>query len=73
MVYKIDPNKCVTCGACAGVCPVAAISPKDGKYWINPEMCISCGTCAGVCPMMAIAVDVPAPKVAPATPPKATA
>jgi ferredoxin len=57
MAYKIDPTKCVSCGTCAGVCPVAAISPKDGKFYIDPAMCVECGTCAGVCPMGAIAKD----------------
>ncbi|MDR1207364.1 MAG: 4Fe-4S binding protein [Rickettsiales bacterium] len=69
MPYKIDPNKCIVCGTCAGVCPVAAISNKDGKYWIDPALCISCGTCAGMCPVAAIAADIPAPNVAPMTPP----
>ena len=28
-VYKIDPDACVDCGACASVCPVEAISPAE--------------------------------------------
>lgn len=60
MAYKIDPSKCVTCGTCAGVCPVMAIAPKDGKYAIDPAKCIHCGTCAAVCPVMAIAPDTAA-------------
>ncbi|MDL2295933.1 4Fe-4S binding protein [Lachnospiraceae bacterium OttesenSCG-928-E19] len=61
MVYKIDPSKCIACGTCAGVCPVMAIAPANGKYAIDPAKCISCGTCAAVCPVGAIAVDMPAP------------
>lgn len=60
MAYKIDPSKCVTCGTCAGVCPVMAIAPKDGKYAIDPAQCMHCGTCAAVCPVMAIAADTAA-------------
>ena len=24
-IYKIDPNACVDCGTCSGVCPMGAI------------------------------------------------
>lgn len=63
MVYKIDATKCVTCGTCAGVCPVMAIGPDAGKYKIDSTKCMSCGACAGVCPVGAIAVDIPGVKV----------
>ncbi|HOY47663.1 MAG TPA: 4Fe-4S binding protein [Alphaproteobacteria bacterium] len=60
MVYKIDPSKCVACGACKNVCPADAIS-KDatsGKFKIDPAKCMSCGACAGQCPVGAISVDM---------------
>ena len=53
MAYKIDKDKCIGCGACAGECPVEAISEDDGKYAIDPDTCIECGACAGVCPVEA--------------------
>ncbi len=49
MAYKIDENVCIACGACAGECPVEAISAGD-VYVIDPDKCIECGSCAGVCP-----------------------
>ena len=45
---------CVSCGSCAGQCPVGAISEGDGKYVIDESSCVSCGSCAGQCPVGAI-------------------
>lgn len=53
MAYKIT-DACISCGTCAGECPVGAISEGAGKYDIDPNACIDCGTCAGVCPTSAI-------------------
>ena len=50
MTYKIT-DKCISSGACAGECPVSAITEGDGKYVIDPDTCIECGACAGVCPV----------------------
>ncbi len=53
MAYKISYD-CISCGTCAGECPVGAISEGDGKYEINADTCLDCGTCAGACPVGAI-------------------
>ena len=52
MAYIIDDN-CISCGACAAECPVAAISERDGKYVIDADACIECGACADACPVEA--------------------
>ena len=58
MAYKIDKNKCISCGSCVASCPVNAISfDKDGKAVIDKNKCISCGTCYAVCPVEAPKVD----------------
>ncbi|MBQ1928804.1 MAG: 4Fe-4S binding protein [Acutalibacteraceae bacterium] len=54
MAYKISDD-CIACGACAGGCPVDAISEGEGKYVIDEDTCISCGACAAGCPVEAIA------------------
>ncbi|MCL2109556.1 MAG: 4Fe-4S binding protein [Oscillospiraceae bacterium] len=53
MAYTINDN-CISCGACAGECPVDAISEGDPIYVIDPEKCIACGACAPICPVDAI-------------------
>lgn len=56
MAYVIG-DSCVSCGACAGACPVGAISEGNGKFEIDSTACISCGACAGTCPMGTIAEE----------------
>jgi len=50
MAYQIN-DECISCGACAGACPVGCISEGDSKYVIDESACVDCGTCAGACPV----------------------
>ena len=54
MPRTINPDLCVSCGSCADVCPVSAISAGDAAYVINPDECIDCGACEGTCPQRGI-------------------
>ena len=49
MAYQISDD-CISCGVCAGNCPVNAISEGDGKFEIDAEKCIECGACSYICP-----------------------
>ena len=50
MSFKINDD-CISCGACAGECPVEAISEGADRYEIDPGKCTECGNCADVCPV----------------------
>ncbi|MDR1401169.1 MAG: 4Fe-4S binding protein [Endomicrobium sp.] len=54
MVYEIDVDICVGCGACAASCPISAIKQKEDKYIINLDTCKGCGVCESTCPVNAI-------------------
>ena len=56
-MHVINKENCIGCGACAGVCPVSAISADaDGKYEIS-DACIDCGACISVCPVDTITAE----------------
>lgn len=47
-------NLCVSCGACAKVCPNnAVVLTADGKFNRSLEACRNCGACPEVCPAKA--------------------
>lgn len=54
--YRIIPEKCRKCSACAHACPVFAIEGKAGKtvFKIDTEACIKCGSCLATCRFGAI-------------------
>lgn len=52
---RVISDQCISCGACAGTCPVGAIAEGEGKFEIDAASCIDCGACEGGCPVGAIA------------------
>lgn len=56
MAHVINDG-CLMCGACAGACPVGAISEGDGTYVIDADACIDCGACEAGCPAGVIAAE----------------
>ncbi len=51
-----DDESCVDCGACAGVCPSAALFLERPamKVLLDADRCVACGECVKACPVRAI-------------------
>ncbi len=56
MAVTNNPNKCVYCGACVGVCPVQALVLKDTRIVVDKAKCINCGACVSICPVGAMEI-----------------
>lgn len=53
--FRIEPSRCISCGACAKACPTWAINTdKAGTRTIDQLSCVPCGECEKVCTREAI-------------------
>ena len=52
MISGIDPDVCVGCQVCIGLCPYSAIEFNEfkGISEVNEAVCKGCGSCAAHCP-----------------------
>ena len=52
MISSIDPDVCIGCQACIGLCPYSAIEYNAfrGISEVNEAVCKGCGSCAAHCP-----------------------
>lgn len=51
---QIDPDVCISCGACAEHCRFDAIKEEKSIYRVEPTECEGCGVCEYVCPAGAV-------------------
>jgi heterodisulfide reductase subunit A len=58
-VSVIDPDVCIGCQVCIGLCPYGAITFNNlkGVSEVNGAVCKGCGSCAGHCPSGAAKVQ----------------
>jgi len=57
LTYRIIPQNCTGCGACAKRCPTKAISgAKKEPHSIDQELCVKCGQCREVCKFDAVEI-----------------
>ena len=57
--FKVDREKCISCGACAADCPATIIDMRDGYPLIrkeNEKRCYRCQHCLAICPTAAISI-----------------
>ena len=56
-LFKVKKDKCVSCGRCEKLCPMANIEMKDGLP-VFGKNCIGCTACSFNCPEDAISIGV---------------
>lgn len=57
--FKIDKEKCISCGGCAADCPVMIIDMQDGYpliHKVKEKQCIRCQHCLAICPTDALSI-----------------
>ena len=53
----VHSDRCIGCGECEIICPVAAVHLENKKSVVDSSKCIGCASCLAVCPTMAMFID----------------
>ncbi|MEE9911621.1 MAG: EFR1 family ferrodoxin [Deltaproteobacteria bacterium] len=54
-IHTVDASRCILCGTCVKMCPVAAIRPE--KQFVDREKCLACFGCLNNCPADAVVME----------------
>lgn len=57
-MITVDPDTCVLCGLCTGVCPPNALELTETELRVLSH-CTTCGWCVPYCPVGAISGGPP--------------
>lgn len=58
-MWKLNRDRCVSCGECAKACPLQSLEMADGFPRMKEDAeCILCSTCADTCPEQAIELTI---------------
>lgn len=52
--FHVDTSKCISCGRCRSVCPMANVSMSDDSHPRWGDDCVMCLGCYHVCPVHAV-------------------
>ncbi len=61
-MFRIEPDECVLCGLCQGVCETGAVKEIRNKFFIVQDYCNKCKSCYTICPVGAVRVEKYLPK-----------
>lgn len=56
---RIDRARCLSCAACAAVCPAEALLLDGLRLRFDREKCVRCGECLSFCPRAALLPAAP--------------
>jgi len=54
---RVDRARCLSCAACAAVCPTEALALEGLFLRYDREKCVRCGECVPLCPRGALLPD----------------